>query len=90
MIEDAITSNSMVTIEEDFTLSPNPTIDLLFINTKIKSCKLNIIDISGRVIYTTNGNQSTELDTSPLTQGTYLLTLKTDNTIIRRNFQKAN
>ena len=80
----------MVTIEEDFTLSPNPTIDLLFINTKIKSCKLNIIDISGRVIYTTNGNQSTELDTSPLTQGTYLLTLKTDNTIIRRNFQKAN
>lgn len=80
----------MVTIEEDFTLSPNPTIDLLFINTKIKSYKLNIIDISGRVIYTTNGNQSMELDTSPLTQGTYLLILKTDNTIIRRNFQKAN
>lgn len=69
---------------DEFKVFPNPTNGIVTISGLNKSNTLNIqlIDISGRVIYTKNlktiNQNKTELDMSDLSTGTYFIQIETD------------
>lgn len=66
-------------------LYPNPTHDKLFINSDIKIESLDIINLSGQIVYQTSLNQSsTQIDVSHLPGGAYMVKLNNDRGIISR------
>ena len=65
-------------IKNNFTIYPNPTNSILFIEfTKFSNIKIEILDLNGRVIQTQSSENSTSVDTSGLSSGVYLIKITT-------------
>ena len=59
---------------QNFRIYPNPSFDYLTITGSLGTYSINVIDLTGRVIITTDmTTDSLQLDVSSLTQGVYLL-----------------
>ncbi|KEY19044.1 T9SS type A sorting domain-containing protein [Kaistella antarctica] len=69
------------------TLYPNPTADLLNIETKQNISKIEIYDLSGRLVKTGAGKDK-QISVSNLNKGMYLIKLHTENGIINSKFIK--
>jgi len=61
---------------EQLNVFPNPTNDILFINTSEKSGLLRIMDVSGKLVYESNFYEN-QINVSSLANGCYLLGLET-------------
>lgn len=69
------------------TLYPNPTSDILNIETKQTISKIEIFDLSGKLLKTENGKDK-KVSVSNLTKGMYLIKLYTENGVINSKFIK--
>ncbi len=66
---------------------PNPTSDILNIQTEQKISKIEIFDMSGKLVKTQmNGDK--KIDISKLLKGSYLINIVTDQTILKSKFIK--
>lgn len=67
---------------------PNPVKDILQIeNNKLQINKVEIIDLTGKVIYQFN-NMKNQINVSDLSQGIYFVKLETDKGIVTKKFVK--
>lgn len=75
---------------ENFKIFPNPSNNLLYVETNFSNqCLLQILNNEGKIIYTQTKNlKNIELDISHFTNGTYLLQIIHDNQIINKQFIK--
>jgi hypothetical protein len=83
-------TNSIKSIDEisNFVkLYPNPTSHQLTIETALKVSKINIIDVTGKIIKTINTNTNT-IDVSDLSNGIYSIKLITKEKTITNKFVK--
>ncbi len=86
---DSLLSEEDATIEvADITIFPNPTTDRLNISSDVELTSYSILDFSGRVIKTANLNETSTIDTTSLSTGTYLLQLSNDNGTTTKQFVK--
>lgn len=69
------------------TLYPNPTSDILNIETQQKISKIEIFDMSGKLLKTENGKDK-KVSVSQLTKGMYLIKLYTENGVVNSKFIK--
>ncbi len=83
----AIENNSMQNIAID--VYPNPSNDLVHINTSGSISSLIIYNMLGEIVYSSTGEQSNTIDFTPLTNGVYIIkALGTDGTIVQKRFVK--
>ena len=69
------------------TLYPNPTSDILNIETKQNISKIEVYDLSGRLVRSAAGKDK-QISVSALNKGTYFIKLYTDNGVISSKFIK--
>lgn len=69
------------------TLYPNPTSDILNIETKQNISKIEIYDLSGKLVKTANGKDK-KVTVSHLNKGMYLIKLYTETGVINSKFIK--
>ncbi|QOW10364.1 T9SS type A sorting domain-containing protein [Kaistella flava (ex Peng et al. 2021)] len=69
------------------TLYPNPTSDVLNIETKQDISKIEIYDLSGRLLKT-SGRKDKQISVSNLNKGMYLIKLHTESGVINSKFIK--
>ena len=69
------------------TLYPNPTSDVLNIETKQIISKIEIFDLSGKLVKSENGKDK-KVSVSNLTKGMYLIKLYTENGVVNSKFIK--
>lgn len=69
------------------TLYPNPTSDLLNIETKQNISKIEVYDLSGRLVKSAAGKEK-QISVSNLNKGMYLIKMHTENGIINSKFIK--
>ncbi|MGA9212427.1 T9SS type A sorting domain-containing protein [Kaistella sp.] len=69
------------------TLYPNPTSDILNIETQQNISKIEIFDMTGKLLKTTNGKDK-KVSVSQLTKGMYLIKLYTENGVVNSKFIK--
>lgn len=97
-IKSNISIETMVSIEENknekFTLYPNPTKEVLNISfgSETISARFELMDIYGRIISTTNIENTTkfEISVADLPQGYYVVNINSDKGISRKTFVKSN
>jgi hypothetical protein len=80
------TQTSVVTdlLSNSISVFPNPTSDKIIVNTDLKNCNYELVDVKGKVITSDNFNYSTEIDLSKNAKGIYFLKLKSQNEIITK------
>ena len=78
-----VAENSTVLLK----IYPNPTSNQLTINTEIEILEIEIIDLTGKIIMTTNGN-STTINVTDLTPGSYFIKVITEENTITKKFVK--
>jgi hypothetical protein len=80
------TQTSVVTdlLYNSISVFPNPTSDKIIVNTDLKNCNYELVDVKGSVITSDNFNYSTEIDLSKSAKGIYFLKLKSQNEIITK------
>ena len=71
----------------DFSIYPNPTTDVLYINQVRDITKLEIININGQLIFTQNKSLG-NINVSQLQNGVYFLKVHTENGIATKKFIK--
>lgn len=78
------TSLSSITQDKNISIYPNPTSDLLHINfSDQKNYQLKLMDVTGRILKVyDNLNTATQLSTSSLRSGIYLLQFTNDDGIV--------
>lgn len=89
--KDSVTSSiSDYTKNNDIKLFPNPSISDITITLKNTNSKiLNILDVTGKIVFTTTTNKSSvNIDISTLNTGNYILQSIDDNTISSTTFTK--
>ncbi len=70
----------------DISVYPNPTKDLLSINSPSVINRIQIIDLLGKVFYSSDVNDfATEINTSYLADGTYIVLVHTPNGVISKS-----
>lgn len=69
------------------TLYPNPTSDILYIDTKQRISKIEIFDMSGRLLKTADGKDK-KVSVAQLNKGTYLILIHTENGVVNSKFIK--
>ncbi|MGG1920852.1 T9SS type A sorting domain-containing protein [Chryseobacterium sp. NRRL B-14798] len=69
----------------DFKIYPNPTKDILNIETNNKILKVEVFNLSGQLIITT---KESKIDISAFLPGIYILNVKTESKIITEKFVK--
>lgn len=69
------------------TLYPNPTSDILYIDTKQRISKIEIFDMSGRLLKTADGKEK-KVSVEQLNKGTYLILIHTENGVVNSKFIK--
>ncbi|MGV8916033.1 MAG: T9SS type A sorting domain-containing protein [Kaistella sp.] len=69
------------------TLYPNPTSDILNIETQQKISKIEIFDLSGKLVKSVDG-KAKNVSVSNLTNGMYLIKLYTENGVVNSKFIK--
>ena len=77
-------------LASDFSLSPNPTKNVLNITTglSLENAIYNIYDISGRRVMTNSLSSSKSIDVSQLSSGNYILSILSNHTISNQKFIK--
>jgi len=77
------------TLNKSIYIYPNPTKDNLTIETNINTeQRLEILNLIGETIYTTNINKKATINTSAFAKGMYILKLSSDKETIVRKFVK--
>jgi hypothetical protein len=71
------------TFSETIKLYPNPTTDKLFLQTEQSSYKINLLDLTGKIILTTENQR--EIDLSSVANGLYILNIEIDG--MKRSFR---
>lgn len=81
-------ANSVISSEDLFIIYPNPTSDILKIETTYKDwTDYKIFSVDGRLVL--NGTSCNEINTSSIASGTYILYINLDNTnLIVKQFIK--
>ena len=69
-------------------ISPNPVSETLNINTTLNLIKIRISDLTGKIIYSFEGNPS-YINVSALSKGMYIIQMETDNQTFQRKFFKS-
>lgn len=69
----------------EFSFSPNPVSDRLVINCSEAVSQVEVLDVAGRTLMTSN---STTVDTKALSAGVYMLRVVTENGVSARKFVK--
>ncbi len=70
-------------------VSPNPVTDAIHITTDLpKKCKVSLLDIYGRIIYTATILQSATIDVDNFADGVYFLGVKTEDDKVVRQWVK--
>lgn len=74
----------------DFTISPNPTQNILNIHTgmSLEDAIYNVFDISGRRVMASSLNGAESIDVSQLSAGSYILSIVSGNSINNQKFIK--
>jgi len=80
----SIETSVPTTENSQLSIYPNPTSGLIKIETKQIIEKVSIIDLSGRIIQTTN---QPEIDLSQIANGTYLISIKTHEIVYTEKIQ---
>lgn len=87
----AVTQSGLLATRENktfvTTLYPNPTSDVLNIETKQTISKIEIFDLSGKLVKSENGKDK-KFSVSNLTKGMYLIKLYTENGVVNSKFIK--
>lgn len=66
-------------IKNNFSIYPNPTNSLLFIDfTEFSNISVQVLDLNGRIILSKSATSSTTLDTSNLSSGLYLIKINSE------------
>jgi hypothetical protein len=68
---------------EDILISPNPTADFLNIDTELILDELEVLNIEGKLIFTTNEKL---IDISQLNSGVYYLVIKSGKQTVTKQF----
>ncbi|WP_379965201.1 T9SS type A sorting domain-containing protein [Epilithonimonas sp. UC225_85] len=71
----------------NFRIYPNPTSDILNIQTEQKISKIEIFDTSGKLLKSNSGNEK-NIRVSELTKGLYLIKIYADKNVINSKFIK--
>ena len=71
--------------EYDVVIYPNPVYDILYVDTNDANISINVINLQGQNIISTNKN---EIDVSKLTNGIYFINIKTDKGLVVKKFMK--
>jgi len=71
--------------ENDIVIYPNPVYDVLYIDTKDANISINVINLQGQNIISTNKK---EIDVSKLANGIYFINIKTDKGLVVKKFMK--
>ena len=74
-------------IKFDFKIFPNPTSDILNIEPKQTISKIEIFDLSGKLVKSESGKDK-KISVSNLTKGMYLIKIYTENGVINSKFIK--
>ena len=81
--------NQHIFISSTVNLYPNPTKDNLTIETNFnKEQRLEILNLIGQTVYTTNINKKATINTSAFANGVYILKLSSDKETVVRKFVK--
>jgi hypothetical protein len=94
--EDASTATENISALSSLTLSPNPTSNILAVNTYLieaKEMTYSVVDINGRIIqkstFSANiGENNLQIDVAMLDNGVYHLVLQSKEEIITKRFVK--
>jgi hypothetical protein len=80
------TQTSVVTdlLSNSISVFPNPTSDKIIVNTDLKNCNYELVDVKGKVITSDNFNYSTEIDLSKNAKGIYFLEITTNNGVVSK------
>ncbi len=77
------------TLNNNVSIYPNPTKDNLTIETNLNTeQRLEIVNLIGQTIYTTNINKKATINTSAFAKGVYILKLSSDKETVVRKFVK--
>ncbi len=95
---DAVSSVSEVRFDNELTIYPNPTSDILnmkFTSACSEIAEIRVLDASGRLVMTKQhlfsiGTNIVSFDTANLAAGTYQFTLELVNELVTRTFVKSN
>ena len=73
-----------------FSIYPNPATDVLNVNANSNIQSVEIMNIMGQAIQTINVNDmNTQINTSSLSNGVYMLRVTTENGVINQKFTVA-
>ena len=78
--------NQFPDAEMDLVVFPNPVNQVLYIEHSKPVNKIEIVDLSGRILNVIAGNNS--IDVSGLSSGIYFINVSSDNSLYRRKFVK--
>ncbi|PLX06623.1 MAG: hypothetical protein C0596_14985 [Marinilabiliales bacterium] len=87
---DVVVSSQLVTKHDIISVYPNPAKNVLFVeNTNNTISSYSIYDITGKLVYETNGfNRIISIDISDLKSGQYIISFDSEIGIIKRKFIK--
>lgn len=86
-----VPSNEKMLIEQTVTVFPNPTIDIINLQSEIDMQEVYLIDISGKLMVSEQvKNKTHQLNMSDLPAGIYFLRIKTDKSIETKKVVKQN
>ncbi len=63
----------------DFSIYPNPTKNIVYFKNLPNNAKIKVFDSAGKLMISDIRSKMNSLDVSSLTNGTYIITVKTDN-----------
>ena len=91
IIEDVETlSSEQITATEKVVLYPNPTHDVIYLDTNLIDLRASVYSIQGKVIFKNKKVISKSLNLSTLYGGIYIIVLKNDNYFSKFKIVKRN
>jgi len=85
-----LTSLDVVSEQDQITVYPNPTRDLIYIEGLIGHYKVGVYDTTGQFKFQTTKYGNSEIDLSSLSSGMYLLHIKNESQNIIEKIHKSN
>ncbi len=75
-----LSSDDVIASKLDFTVSPNPALDIIKITSENLIHSINVIDINGQIVFTDNSTKAKikTLDISSLPESFYFISIKDD------------
>jgi len=78
-IEDIVTNTNRVSQDSQLSIFPNPTANVIYFNKTINNGLVNVFDLDGRLVKSTNLSNQNSLNLSNLNEGIYILNLIEEN-----------